>query len=1118
MQPKSNTMKSIVLGLSLLITSCITFSQDYCLHPDAKSSLSLNNVRALISNGSVNHSDLVNGISGYMLLPDSSTTIYASALWIAGKNGTDLHVSGEQFTPNSFSPGPLKLDGTTVDSICNKFDRVWHLYRWEVALFRDWHQGTVTIPSYVIPEAIMSYPAHGNTGAGYAANLAPFHDENGDNLYNPQDGDYPEFDLDGTIGCGPRLYGDECVFWIMNDLTPHEVSLNPGDPLQVELHCQAFAYVGNESLNNTTFLHYDIYNRSSNNYIDVYTGHWMDGDLGCVEDDFVECDVTRSLGITWNADNEDNDGCYGNKPFGLNPPAMGLDVLKGPLADAADGLDNDFDGTIDEAGETHNMSYFLCMDRTGSGIGAFSSDPINEIDYYHYLSGKWLDGTDWFYGGNGHFSDASATSVGTSHMLPGFSDTSSWYSTGGIDPGIGGWDEVTSGNAMGDRRLLSSSGPFTFNSGTSVETTIGYIWARDYSGDNVANKEKLRLTSDTIQSYVDNCWDMGCQPLIADFHYQQNGLEFVFAPIQNADNYVWDFGDGNGSTSKFGINEYSATGTMNVCLTASNACSSINVCKDVFVDPQLLNLFGFAVQRIEGKGNGGWDIEIQDTCFANLATSGLNYIDKPVYEPDGSPIRVELIDASMVQLGTYGFEMNAGDTTANWKMYPIGGTDTVYSNQSIGSYSRQLIPSWGLAVTIKGTTYQKPYSSNDWTSPISSHIIYNDPSMDWITFANDEDVPGPTNWIRSGTVSTDFGGGGSPDPAIFNDYSGRDDLEHYETILDGGAAPYSMVNRNSANSIVSGSFSSTVVFSDIGDLHSVDIVFTSDTSLWSRCPVVETQDSSTLSIGGALKQHARLSNSVDKSGVPDGSGTGMGWFPGYAINVETGERLNIAFGEDSGQPGENGADMLFNPTATKYDGTGNIVWGGKHQLFVFRNMEGFGSGSDIYDGGQWLDSMLVNGTTSNKNWVWRSCSWVVNPLLKSGHSVMESDAKIRIRIEKPYEDYDWTVGTVVNASHPLYNVFVDTSELNSSVHNINEFNAIVFPNPASEMINVQFDNKSNEKVTMIMVDITGKIIESRYTRTNRFEIQVDDLKSGNYIIYLTNESGRRISAKKFIKV
>ena len=40
----------------------------------------------------------------------------------------------------------------------------------------------------------------------------------------------------------------------------------------------------------------------------------------------------------------------------------------------------------------------------------------------------------------------------------------------------------------------------------------------------------------------------------------------------------------------------------------------------------------------------------------------------------------------------------------------------------------------------------------------------------------------------------------------------------------------------------------------------------------------------------------RQSPSVDKDGNPYNSGTmGMGWFPGYAIDLETGERLNIIF-------------------------------------------------------------------------------------------------------------------------------------------------------------------------------------------------------------------------------
>jgi hypothetical protein len=65
----------------------------------------------------------------------------------------------------------------------------------------------------------------------------------------------------------------------------------------------------------------------------------------------------------------------------------------------------------------------------------------------------------------------------------------------------------------------------------------------------------------------------------------------------------------------------------------------------------------------------------------------------------------------------------------------------------------------------------------------------------------------------------------------------------------------------------------------------------------------------------------------------------MGWFPGYAINVETGERLNMAFGEDSWLQAENGADMIWNPTdKTVTEGPfDDTRLGGKHYIYVFRN-------------------------------------------------------------------------------------------------------------------------------------------------------------------------------------
>ena len=89
------------------------------------------------------------------------------------------------------------------------------------------------------------------------------------------------------------------------------------------------------------------------------------------------------------------------------------------------------------------------------------------------------------------------------------------------------------------------------------------------------------------------------------------------------------------------------------------------------------------------------------------------------------------------------------------------------------------------------------------------------------------------------------------------------------------------------------------------DLNNVDVIMTSDKSKWSRCVVVETASPDYYNTAGLQTQgnrnqfDIRAGQSVDKDGNPDGTGEGMGWFPGYAVDVETGERLNIFFGENS---------------------------------------------------------------------------------------------------------------------------------------------------------------------------------------------------------------------------
>ncbi|MCR4828383.1 MAG: hypothetical protein K5864_02865 [Bacteroidales bacterium] len=140
----------------------------------------------------------------------------------------------------------------------------------------------------------------------------------------------------------------------------------------------------------------------------------------------------------------------------------------------------------------------------------------------------------------------------------------------------------------------------------------------------------------------------------------------------------------------------------------------------------------------------------------------------------------------------------------------------------------------------------------------------------------------------------------------------------------------------------------SIMFNDLSKLPSVRIVLTADKTKWTRCPVLEMCDDYTQAEGKAHRFQLRKHASVDKNGDtatvsgasndPNSpnyiSDRGMGWFPGYAINLATGERLNIMFGEDSRYVQYNGRDMLWNPVQTISVGTENYVMGGRHYIYV----------------------------------------------------------------------------------------------------------------------------------------------------------------------------------------
>ena len=104
--------------------------------------------------------------------------------------------------------------------------------------------------------------------------------------------------------------------------------------------------------------------------------------MGNATDDYVGSNVSLHTGFVFNGDSLDQ-GAWG---YGIHPPVQNVTVLKGPLADLNDGLDNNFNGNIDELGETNSMNHFIYIQKHISNCCGL---PTFTDDYYQYMDEDW---------------------------------------------------------------------------------------------------------------------------------------------------------------------------------------------------------------------------------------------------------------------------------------------------------------------------------------------------------------------------------------------------------------------------------------------------------------------------------------------------------------------------------------------------------------------------------------------------------------------------------------------------------------------------------------------------------------------------------------------------------
>jgi hypothetical protein len=184
----------------------------------------------------------------------------------------------------------------------------------------------------------------------------------------------------------------------------------------------------------------------------------------------------------YNGDNFDE----GEGGYGADPPALGFSFMQGPLA-LPDGLDNDRDGEVDEAGERLRMT----RSQQHTHVNGINGTPYSAADYYNQLRGRWNDGTQMCMGGNGYL-HSSAPCTGVAHfMYPGDPINGEYWSMYNID-GNG-----TSNPVSHRGYFLLSTGPFRMEPGQEEDIVLAIVWSR--GDDHLDSIRQLRTDMKIVQ-------------------------------------------------------------------------------------------------------------------------------------------------------------------------------------------------------------------------------------------------------------------------------------------------------------------------------------------------------------------------------------------------------------------------------------------------------------------------------------------------------------------------------------------------------------------------------------------------------------------------------------------
>lgn len=313
---------------------------------------------------------------------------------------------------------------------------------------------------------------------------APFIDRNGNGVYDPPPPFSSTFipdslisqnrDEPGVAGQNLSLPADQVLWTVYNDLDQAQsLGFEGSNPLGLEVQSTVWGYKGNYQIGNVVFRRYRIINKGGvitsgttkgSFWIDsMYVAQWSDSDIGNNTDDLAGCDSTQSLAYVYNGSTLDANF----SSYGLPPPAVGYDIVSGPMVPASPNDTAIFNLRYRRGYRNLPMSGFSYF-----GSGSPYSDPV---------FGDYLTGTGrWWNMLRGYAPLGTLTDPPVYYSYPPTLYPTKFPLSGDPTQAVGPKNFIDGQGQqysfhMGDRRTVSSTGPFSLAPGDTQEVVVALV-------------------------------------------------------------------------------------------------------------------------------------------------------------------------------------------------------------------------------------------------------------------------------------------------------------------------------------------------------------------------------------------------------------------------------------------------------------------------------------------------------------------------------------------------------------------------------------------------------------------------------------------------------------------